>query len=134
MAEFGFSLAPLTDQVIGLTLSGGKRLRAALVLAGHQLAGEPQPRAAVRCAAAMEMLHSFALLHDDVIDRSETRRGSPTAQVALRDHLVGGSEPTAAWFGISGAILAGDLALAWSDAMFDEAGLDAAAMPGSERW
>lgn len=138
VAEFGCSLQPLADQVTGLTLAGGKRLRAAMVLAGHQLVGAPQPRAAVRCAAAMEVLHSFALLHDDVIDRSETRRGHPTAQIALRDQMLSGQldrpeqaagdgRPDAAWYGVSGAILAGDLALAWSDAMFDGAGLDAAA-------
>lgn len=57
--------------------SGGKRLRPALVLLCSRLFGQ-QPEAAVAIAAAVEMVHGASLIHDDVIDATETRRGKPT--------------------------------------------------------
>ncbi|MEV7179195.1 family 2 encapsulin nanocompartment cargo protein polyprenyl transferase [Kitasatospora sp. NPDC093679] len=74
------------------TTGSGKAIRPALVLAATQAAGG-LPGAAVRAAAAVELVHNFTLLHDDVIDRDRTRRHRPTA-----------------WrvFGTTEAILAGD--------------------------
>ena len=71
-------------------------------------------------AAAVELLHAFALLHDDVMDRSETRRGNIAAHRSLtllhqREHWHGDAD----WFGTSAAILAGDLTFAWADQLFD---------------
>ncbi len=60
------------------TLRGGKRFRAVLVLAGYHLATGRSPRPAVRAAAAMEHFQSWMLIHDDIIDHSEERRGGPT--------------------------------------------------------
>ena len=57
--------------------SGGKRLRPALVLLSSRLFG-PQPDSALSIAAAVEMVHGASLIHDDVIDTTDTRRGSPT--------------------------------------------------------
>lgn len=71
---------------------GGKALRPALVLAAARAFGAA-PEAAVRPAAAVELVHNFTLLHDDVIDRDATRRHRPTAW---------------ALFGVPDAILAGD--------------------------
>ena len=72
----------------------------------------------------MEMLHTFALLHDDVMDRSSWRRGRPTAQRAFaamhRDERLSGDP---AWYGTSAAILAGDLAFVWADDLLDRAPL-----------
>ena len=72
----------------------------------------------IHAAAAVEMLHTFALIHDDVMDRSATRRGDPTVQHRMAAELrtTGGAD----WFGISAAILAGDLAFVWADQMFDD--------------
>ncbi|WP_327358063.1 polyprenyl synthetase family protein [Streptomyces sp. NBC_01304] len=97
--------------------AGGKRLRPLLcVLGWHAAGGQGDDTAVVQTAAALEMFHAFCLIHDDIMDNSDTRRGRPTVhrQVALRhghDHL-----------GTSAAILIGDMALAWSDELLHSTG------------
>ena len=81
-------------------------------------AGGAPADAPVQAAAAVEMLHTFALIHDDVMDRSATRRGAPTVQHRMAAELR--SSDGADWFGMSAAILAGDLAFVWADQMFDD--------------
>jgi geranylgeranyl diphosphate synthase type I len=115
--EAGDATGALHGAIERLAAGGGKRLRPAFVLWGHVAAGgEMAHPAALDAAAAVELLHTFALLHDDVMDRSATRRGRPTAQHTLRDRSTGGD---AEWFGISAAVLAGDLAFVWADQLFD---------------
>ncbi|AKN16853.1 geranylgeranyl pyrophosphate synthetase idsA2 [Mycobacterium haemophilum DSM 44634] len=106
-------LAGLEDFV----LNGGKRLRPAFAYWGWQAVATQRPDNAVLLLfSALELLHAFALLHDDVIDESLTRRGRPTAQVRFaalhRDRKWRGSPDQ---FGKSAAILIGDLAQAWAD-------------------
>lgn len=68
----------LTDVLLHLFSSGGKRLRPALVLlAAHW--GTYEQKRAVQMAAAMEMIHAASLVHDDIIDEASVRRGKPTA-------------------------------------------------------
>jgi len=74
-------LAALGDHVLG---SGGKRMRPALLLLAAELCGYTGPRR-IHVAAAIELLHTATLLHDDVVDRSELRRGRPSAN-ALWDN------------------------------------------------
>jgi geranylgeranyl diphosphate synthase type I len=77
--------------------------------------------------AAVELLHAFALLHDDVMDRAETRRGEPAAQRKLESlHRSEQWSGDPRWFGTSAAILAGDLTFVWADEMLDRAPLDEA--------
>ncbi len=75
-------LAGETDLIVSLgghvLSSGGKRLRPALLLLTAELCGYTGPRR-VQVAAAIELLHTATLLHDDVVDRSELRRGQPSA-------------------------------------------------------
>lgn len=118
-------LVEVTREVRELVDAGGKRLRPAFVYWGHRAAGGPHDEAVLAPAAAVELLHTFALLHDDVMDRSTTRRGRPTAHVSLAD---GHGGPDAAWFGTSAAILAGDLTYVWADRLFDSTALPAAAV------
>jgi geranylgeranyl pyrophosphate synthase len=77
------------------TLGGGKRLRGILCLETHRLFGDPWPQAALDAACALEMLHAYTLIHDDLpaLDDDEMRRGKPACHVE---------------FGEAGAILAGD--------------------------
>ena len=76
----------------------------------------------VDAAAAVELLHTFALIHDDVMDRSEVRRGGPATHRELARARPGaGDGPAAEWYGTSAAVLAGDLAYLWADELFDEA-------------
>lgn len=105
------------------TLVGGKRLRARFCLTGYR-AVEPAASvddAALSAAAALEIFHAAALVHDDIVDNSDTRRGRPSAHRALEaDHVAAGWAGDAGTFGRSGALLLGDLLVAWSDDLFEE--------------
>lgn len=94
----------------------GKRFRPKLAYWGYAaVAGEPSgaPESLVAVGAALELLHLFALIQDDVMDRSHTRRGRPTMHVEVaRSHREHGGRGDAVLFGDSVATLAGDLALA----------------------
>ncbi|MFF4570356.1 polyprenyl synthetase family protein [Streptomyces sp. NPDC001410] len=107
----------LVDCVARMVGSGGKRLRPAFCVAGYLAAGgDPDSEEIVDVAAALELLHSFALLHDDVMDESELRRGASTAQVAHAAlHTERGWRGTARRYGESVAVLAGDLALVYAE-------------------
>lgn len=92
--------------------AGGKRLRASLLLASHAAHGGTATTAAVSLAAAIELFQTSALLHDDVLDGSDTRRGGPAAHREIEAlHRARGWHGDAASFGAAGAILAGDLTL-----------------------
>lgn len=92
--------------------SRGKRMRAQLLLAAHRAAGGGRDHEAVRLAAALELFQTAALVHDDVLDRSDTRRGLPSAHRSIESvHAALGLEGDAERYGVGGAILAGDLAL-----------------------
>lgn len=101
-------------------LRGGKRLRPAFAYWGYR-AVTPGPEDSVddemlRLFAALELLHACALVHDDVIDESGTRRGMPTAHVQFAHlHRERGWLGSAEQFGRSAAILLGDLSLVWAD-------------------
>lgn len=125
LAELGPAMGPLVDAVADL-LAGGKRLRAAFLYWGWRALG-PDPdldAAAIRAASSMEIFQAAALLHDDVMDNSDLRRGRPTAHRAFAAHHAeqqwnGASEH----FGHAAAILAGDLCLNWTDEMLTTSGL-----------
>lgn len=111
----------------GAALTGGKRLRARFCVTGWQAVAQVQsPSAqpgddAIAAAAALEVFHAAALVHDDLVDNSDTRRGRPAAHRALEaDHRRLGWTGDAAAFGRSGAILLGDLLVAWSDDLLEE--------------
>lgn len=108
-------------------LAGGKRLRARFCIAGWRAVAEasgssPAPTPDVVAAAgALEVFHAAALVHDDLIDNSDTRRGRPAMHRALEAmHQEAGwvGDPMA--FGRSAAILLGDLLVAWSDDLAEE--------------
>jgi geranylgeranyl diphosphate synthase type I len=111
-------LDPLADELRAFVADGGKRLRPVLVLLGHQIAGG-DPDDAVGPALAVELLHTCALLHDDLIDAADTRRGRPATHVAFaarhRDLGYGGDPDR---FGAAIAILLGDLAFVQADEAF----------------
>ncbi len=118
-------LAPLLDALDAL-LAGGKRLRPAFAYWAWLGAGGPvtDRDGAVTAAASLELLQASALIHDDVMDASDTRRGQPSVHRRL-EALAGeaGWPGPAGSFGAGAAILLGDLCLAWSAEMFDRSGL-----------
>lgn len=128
-AQLDPRLHELTDEIRALVDAGGKRLRPAFVYWGHRAAGASHDEAVLRPAAAVELLHTFALLHDDVMDRSATRRGRPSAYASFADrHRAAGRLGDSGWFGCSAAILAGDLVYVWADELFDATDLPADAV------
>ena len=106
-----------------MRLQGGKRLRPGFLTWGHVAAGGSADEATLQAATAMEFFQAAALLHDDVMDDSDTRRGTPAAHRVWaqrhREHAFEGSPED---HGIAGAILAGDLCLVWADAAFTGCG------------
>ncbi|MPZ72324.1 MAG: polyprenyl synthetase family protein [Nitriliruptorales bacterium] len=120
LEELDPGLTAVGNEVADLVATGGKHLRPAFVYWGHRATGAAHDEAVLYPAAAVQLLHTFALLHDDVMDRSPERRGRASAFQSLADlHRRQNLEGDAAWFGIGGAILAGDLAFVWADQMFD---------------
>jgi geranylgeranyl diphosphate synthase type I len=118
-AYIGGDYAVLIGALEDFVLNGGKRLRPAFAYWGWRAVADAEPDAQVlQLFSALELLHACALVHDDVIDDSSTRRGRPTVHVRFatlhRDRDWRGSADR---FGISAAILLGDLALAWADDM-----------------
>ncbi|MFD9593709.1 polyprenyl synthetase family protein [Kitasatospora sp. NPDC059973] len=105
--------------------ASGKRLRPLLCVIGwHTAQDYDAPATVIRAAAALEMFHTFALIHDDLMDRSDTRRGRPTVHRALADrHRASGAPGDSDRVGTGAAILVGDLALAWSDELLHTARL-----------
>ena len=118
-------LAPLTDAVTDL-LRGGKRLRPAFCYWGWRGAGGDDSDAAVAAATSLELLQACALIHDDVMDGSDTRRGLPAAHRRFAT-LHRGNEwlGSPEGFGVGAAILLGDLCLSWADELLMNCGLSA---------
>jgi geranylgeranyl diphosphate synthase, type I len=111
-------LAPLTAELRAF-MAGGKRIRPALLLLGFEAAGGRQLHAVEGPALALELLHTCALLHDDVIDQAPRRRGRPSVHHAFAtrhrsEHWRGDPEA----YGRAIAILLGDLAFVQADALF----------------
>jgi geranylgeranyl diphosphate synthase type I len=120
-------LGRCADAVADL-LAGGKRLRAAFCYWGWRACGGADGPSIFAAAAALELLHASALVHDDVMDASETRRGQPSVHNRFAaSHREAGWRGSADRFGAGAAILVGDLLLAWSDEMLRSSGL----APGS---
>jgi geranylgeranyl diphosphate synthase type I len=126
LARLGADLDPVLNAARRLVLDGGKRLRPIFVYWGWRAVRGPDEddRALVRAAASLELLHACALVHDDVMDASATRRGRPSAHAAFttlhRDQAWTGDPEV---FGTAAAIVLGDLLLSWADAMFAHAGV-----------
>ena len=114
-------------------LDGGKRMRPAFCYWGWRAAGggtradEALDDAALIAAASLELLQASALIHDDYMDGSDTRRGKPAVHKRFEAlHAADGWEGPAPRFGAAAAILLGDITLSWCDEMFTRSGFDAA--------
>lgn len=116
------------------SITGGKRFRAAFCWWGFR-AVRPDvadDAALLRACAALELLQASALVHDDLMDASDTRRGNPATHKAFEaEHTRVGWRGAPAQYGAAGAILLGDLLLAWSDMMLRRSGLPLGEMAGA---
>ena len=128
-AQFADAIRALDEFV----LSGGKRIRPTFAWWGWRGAGgepdAPEADAVVRAIGALELVQACALIHDDLMDRSATRRGRPTVHIEFAArHRSAGWRGQPDRFGEAAAILLGDLALCWADDMLRGAGLPADAL------
>ncbi|ASW56055.1 polyprenyl synthetase family protein [Plantactinospora sp. KBS50] len=127
MAGVDDALLPVAEALEAFVLGGGKRLRPAFAYWGYRGAGGQDSDQLVTSLAALEFVQASALIHDDLIDRSDTRRGEPALHRRFADR-----HRAAAWagdpdaFGEAAAILLGDLSLVWSDELLHGGGLDPA--------
>lgn len=123
VAEVGQPVLVLLEAISDL-LSTGKRLRAAFLYWGYRAFDGPDSSALIRAASAMEVFQAAALLHDDVMDNSDLRRGRPTAHRAFAAHHAESSWAGSSHsFGQAAATLAGDMCLNWCDEVFATSGL-----------
>lgn len=128
------ALAPLADE-LGRFCVGGKRIRPALLLLGYEAAGGTDRRLVTGPALALELLHTCALAHDDVIDRAETRRGRPAihrrfAEAHREADLAGDADA----YGDAIGILLGDLAFVHADEVFLDTQLAPPQLLAGFRW
>ncbi len=104
------ALVPFVESLREFTLRGGKRFRACLLVAGYHLAGGRDPKSVLPAAAALETFQSWMLVHDDIMDHGETRRGGPTMHVGMAKlHVTRRLLGSDAEFGEAMAITLGDL-------------------------
>lgn len=141
VAAIGEPVAEAVEYLRAFVLEGGKRMRpsfgwAGFASAGGLAKGDEDPDAVLRAMSSLELIQACALVHDDIIDASDTRRGHPTVHRALEaDHRERGMRGSAAAYGVNAAILLGDLALAWAEDMWRYSGVSLAALErAAEPW
>ncbi|WP_235534662.1 polyprenyl synthetase family protein [Nocardioides sp. Soil777] len=130
-------LAPLGEDASRLiteartSVRGGKRFRAAFCYWGYRAIRPevPDEDALARACAALELLHASALVHDDYMDASDTRRGRPAAHRAFEaEHRAAGWRGRPDQYGAAAAILLGDLLLGWAEELLRRCGLPVASV------
>jgi geranylgeranyl diphosphate synthase type I len=126
LSVVGPELADVAVSARAAVLEGGKRLRPRFAYWGWRAVrgADDDDSALITAAAALELLHGSALVHDDLMDGSETRRGKPAphrtfASLHARECWRGNDSR----FGAAASILLGDLLLTWSDTLFARAAL-----------
>jgi geranylgeranyl diphosphate synthase, type I len=139
LAGIGEDLLPCLDAAAEL-LAGGKRLRPAFCYWGWRAAGGPDCPEIYTAAASLELLQASALVHDDVMDASDIRRGRPAVHRQFAARLRAAKAPAAGatqnlglppaagdtdaadQFGDGAAIIIGDMLLAWTDELYRASG------------
>ena len=124
---------PLVDEVRRLVDAGGKRIRPAFCYWGFRAAGGGDDAATgdaiVRAAAALELLHTMAIVHDDLIDGAKERRGVPSTAAWFSDRAAElGASGAPRDFGASMAILVGDVSAVWADGLLLASGFAPASL------
>ena len=115
----------LIDEVLRLVESGGKRLRPTFCYWGYRATGAPDDALILKASSALELLHTFALIHDDLIDGSRERRDAPATWLRMEEEGRSRGVEDSEGFGRAAALLAGDLAAVLADRLLLEAGFPA---------
>lgn len=124
LSGIGSELIPVCDALESFLLEGGKRLRPLFAYAGFLATGKDVSSADIRAFTSLELLQACALIHDDLMDRSDTRRGKPAIHRHFENlHQQETMHGLADQFGEAAAVLLGDLALVWSDHLLHTSGV-----------
>ena len=117
-------LKPAATSLTAFVINGGKRFRPLFAAVGAMGAGSQLSDAELRAFASLELLQACALVHDDLMDASDTRRGEPAIHKLFEAmHVAEKYQGKATQFGLSASVLIGDLALIWSDQMLNSSGI-----------
>ena len=127
LSEISAELTPVSAEITSF-LATGKRFRPLFAYAGYLAAGGQndgaQLKNMLKAATSLELLQACALIHDDLMDGSDMRRGAPAVHRYFENyHLENSMRGDKAQFGLSAAILLGDFALIWADKLINESGL-----------
>jgi geranylgeranyl diphosphate synthase, type I len=124
LSSIGSELVPVCDALESFVLDGGKRLRPLFAYAGYVAAGKVPTSNDIRAFTSLELLQACALIHDDLMDKSDTRRGKPAIHRHFENlHQSAAMHGLSTQFGEAAAVLLGDLALVWSDHMLHTSGI-----------
>ena len=124
LAQIGPELDPVATEIEKFLLESGKRLRPLFAYVGLLGTGTQSNKEIIQAVSSLELVHVCALIHDDVMDGSDTRRGALSIHKAFEKmHVDKNLVGSPSQFGVSSAILMGDLALIWSAQMLHTAGL-----------
>ena len=120
LTEISSELVPVCDALDEFLLDGGKRLRPLFAYAGLIASGAMPTTQIIRAISSLELLQACALIHDDLMDGSDTRRGKPAIHRHFENlHQSSAMNGLSEQFGEAAAVLLGDLALVWSDQMLN---------------
>ncbi len=123
--NISLEIAQVNSDLKNFTLENGKRLRPVFAAIAAISYSDSISKAQIKAVSALELVHVCALIHDDVIDQSDSRRGKTSIHKAYEfRHQENKGNGSAANYGVSAAILIGDLALVLADQMINESGLD----------
>lgn len=86
LQQYGASARLVTDAYLDILARGGKRIRGALTMLGYEMSGGTDRQMIIQAARAIEMIHAYILIIDDIQDRSDTRRGGPSAHTQLASY------------------------------------------------
>ena len=124
LINIGSELTPVGQVLSKFILESGKRLRPIFACVGYLGSGKTLTPEIVHAAASLELIHVCALIHDDLMDGSDTRRGAPSIHREFESlHRNEGRAGNPQQYGAAAAILLGDLALVWSAKMLHTSGV-----------
>jgi geranylgeranyl diphosphate synthase, type I len=129
MLSISPELQPVSSALSSFLLDSGKRLRPLFAYAGIKSAGGSLTPATTKAISSLELLQACALIHDDLMDGSDTRRGKPSIHRHFESiHVQDELEGFAPAYGLASAVLLGDLALVWSNQLLNTSGISADAL------
>ena len=124
LTDIGSELQPVASAMSDFITDGGKRFRPIFAFLGYLGTGASPRHEVLRACTALELVHVCALIHDDVMDGSDTRRNKPAIHKLFQSlHDDQSYKGDSERFGLASAILLGDLALVWADRLLVESGI-----------